>query len=59
MHSKQRHKITLKMLADHLGVPVSTIYKWDETKKRTMLAGMEKMIKDGEIPDPRKDGKGA
>lgn len=53
MHSKKRHKITLKMLADHLGVPVSTIYKWDETKKRTMISGMEKMIKDGEIPDPR------
>lgn len=53
-NSFKRHKITLKMLADHLGVPVSTVYKWDENKKRTMLAGMEKMIRDGEIPDPRK-----
>lgn len=53
-NSFKRHKITLKMLADHLGVPVSTVYKWGENKKRTMLAGMEKMIRDGEIPDPRK-----
>lgn len=50
-----KHKITLKMLAEYLGVSYNTVKQYRKDKRDLMMRGFQTLIDNKQIRDPRCD----